>query len=79
MPTNNCDYIAIDTSSVEGEKLWRWLCAAVRLQDGTKTLARNYRNKLAEEGLTEFEKQKALEMFNNWGNSGNSLVVPTKL
>lgn len=67
MLTDNCDHIMLDTSSPEGEILWRRLCAAVRHQGGTKTLARNYRNKLAQEGLTEFEKQKALEMFNNWG------------
>jgi hypothetical protein len=67
MLTNHCDRIAIDTSSIEGEILWKRLSVLVRLQGGTKTLARNYRNKLAEEGLTEFEKQKALDMFNNLG------------
>jgi hypothetical protein len=76
MLTNHCDSfwgagadrIAIDTSDVEGEILWRRLSALVRHTGGVKAPARYYRNKLAQEGLTELEKQKALEMFDNWGN-----------
>jgi hypothetical protein len=66
MLTNHCDRIAIDTNSIEGEILWRRLSVLVRLQGGTKTLARNYRNKLAKEGLTEFEKRKAFNLLDNW-------------
>jgi hypothetical protein len=68
MLTENCDQITLDTSSPEGEQLWRRLCVLVRHTGGVDAPARYYRNKLAQEGLTEPEKQKAGEMLTNWGN-----------
>jgi hypothetical protein len=63
MLTENCDQITLDTSSVDGIRLWRRLCTLTR-QTGLAAPARYYRNKLAQEGLTEFERQKAKEILN---------------
>jgi hypothetical protein len=66
MLTENCDQITLDTSSPEGEQLWRQLCILTR-QTG-EVNARYYRNKLAQKGLTEYEKRKAFLLLANWGN-----------
>jgi hypothetical protein len=67
MPTKICDEITLDTSSPDGIKLWRSLCALARHQRGVDAHARYYRNKLAQKGLTEHEKRKAFLLLDNWG------------